>query len=187
MTAPLVVWDPRMLGYDLGGDHPLHPLRWELTWALAGELGVLDHYEVLSPDPADDETLGRIHTPAYIAAVRDASEHGALGALQHGLGTDKLVRLPFCSRARRDPPGGITIQSFRSHISGAPSGKRKAPHPRQDLPYGETPVGPNVLTQQALTEHCNLILNHSAGDRVRDRGRLLRHDRSGVGAVTTPG
>ncbi len=88
MTVPLVVWDPRMLGYDLGGDHPLHPLRWELTWALAGELGVLDHYEVLSPDPADDETLGRIHTPAYIAAVRDASEHGALGALQHGLGTD---------------------------------------------------------------------------------------------------
>ncbi|MGS0687086.1 acetoin utilization protein AcuC [Nakamurella sp. GG22] len=88
MTAPLVVWDPRMLGYDLGGDHPLHPLRWELTWALAGELGVLDHYQVVSPEPADDETLGRIHTPAYIAAVRDASEHGALGALQHGLGTD---------------------------------------------------------------------------------------------------
>ncbi len=34
MTAPLVIWDPRMLGYDLGGNHPLHPLRWELTWAL---------------------------------------------------------------------------------------------------------------------------------------------------------
>ena len=43
---------------------------WELTWALAGELGVLDRYEVLSPEPADDETLGRIHTPASIAAVR---------------------------------------------------------------------------------------------------------------------
>ena len=40
MTAPLVIWDTRMLGYDLGGDHPLHPLRWELTWALAGELGL---------------------------------------------------------------------------------------------------------------------------------------------------
>ena len=88
MTAPLVVWDPRMLGYDLGGDHPLHPLRWELTWALAAELGVLDHYQVLKPEPADDEALGAIHTPAYISAVRDASEDGALGALQHGLGTD---------------------------------------------------------------------------------------------------
>ena len=63
MTAPLVVWDPRMLGYDLGGNHPLHPLRWELTWALAGELGVLDGYQVLAPDPADDETLGRCPHP----------------------------------------------------------------------------------------------------------------------------
>jgi len=87
MTAPLVVWDPRMLGYDLGGNHPLHPLRWELTWALAGELGVLDGYRVLVPDPADDETLGGIHTPAYIAAVRAASESDALGASRHGLGT----------------------------------------------------------------------------------------------------
>jgi hypothetical protein len=35
----LVMWDPRMLGYDLGGKHPLHPLRWELTWRVrpAGE------------------------------------------------------------------------------------------------------------------------------------------------------
>ena len=63
-----------MLGYDLGGNHPLHPLRWELTWALAGELGVLDDYQVLVPDPADDEALAGIHTLDYIAAVREASE-----------------------------------------------------------------------------------------------------------------
>ena len=86
MTVPLVVWDPRMLGYDLGGHHPLHPLRWQLTWALAGELGVLDHYKVLAPDQADDQALGRIHTPAYILAVREASEEFA-GSVGHGLGT----------------------------------------------------------------------------------------------------
>jgi len=86
MTAPLVIWDPRMLGYDLGGNHPLHPLRWELTWALAGELGVLDHYRVLVPDPADDEALSGIHTLDYIAAVREASE-AFPGAVGHGLGT----------------------------------------------------------------------------------------------------
>ena len=75
-----------MLGYDLGGHHPLHPLRWELTWALAGELGILDDFEVLAPDPADDETLSGIHTLGYIAAVRDASE-AFPGAVGHGLGT----------------------------------------------------------------------------------------------------
>src|SRR6478672_5573589 len=86
MTAPLVIWDTRMLGYDLGGDHPLHPLRWELTWLLAGELGVLDHYRVLVPEQADDQALSRIHTPGYIAAVKEASEEFP-GAVGHGLGT----------------------------------------------------------------------------------------------------
>lgn len=76
-----------MLGYDLGGDHPLHPLRWDLTWALAGELKVRDAYDVLVPDVADDATLGWVHTPGYIAAVRAAS--GAVPiAVGHGLGTD---------------------------------------------------------------------------------------------------
>jgi acetoin utilization protein AcuC len=93
MTAPLVVWDPRMLGYDLGGDHPLHPLRWELTWALAGDLGILDAYQVLTPDAADDETLGTIHTPAYIAAVREASEEFP-GRVGHGLGTPDNPMFP---------------------------------------------------------------------------------------------
>ena len=78
MTAPLVVWDPRMLGYDLGGDHPLHPLRWELTWALAGDLGVLDAYQVLDArTPPTTRPSARIHTPAYIAAVREASERAS--------------------------------------------------------------------------------------------------------------
>ena len=36
-----VVWDRALLGYDLG-DHPLDPVRVELTMALARELGVLD-------------------------------------------------------------------------------------------------------------------------------------------------
>jgi acetoin utilization protein AcuC len=87
MAAPLVVWDRRMLGYDLGGDHPLHPLRWDLTWALAGELGVLDDYEVLVPEVADDAALGRVHTAGYIEAVRAASGPVPM-AVGHGLGTD---------------------------------------------------------------------------------------------------
>lgn len=76
-----------MLGYDLGGDHPLHPLRWDLTWTLATELKVLDSYDVLIPDPADDAALGWVHTPGYIAAVRAASSSVPM-SVGHGLGTD---------------------------------------------------------------------------------------------------
>ena len=86
----MLVWDPRMLAYDLGGYHPLHPLRWELTWALAESLGVLDGFTFTTPTPADDATLLSVHTTDYLDAVKAASAPG-LGPdstqFGHGLGT----------------------------------------------------------------------------------------------------
>ncbi len=74
MTAT-VVWDEALLGYDLG-DHPLDPVRVELTIALARDLGVLDRpgVAVVRPEPADDATLERVHTPEYVAAVRTQAQ-----------------------------------------------------------------------------------------------------------------
>lgn len=69
-----VVWDDRFLGYDLG-DHPLDPVRLELTMALARQLGVLDrpNLRIHSPEPADDPLLELVHDVDYIAAVRAAA------------------------------------------------------------------------------------------------------------------
>ncbi len=47
---------------------------------------MLEHYQVLEPEPADDRVLAGIHTPDYIEAVREASEDYP-GAVGHGLGT----------------------------------------------------------------------------------------------------
>ena len=41
-----VVWTPEFLAYDLGGDHPLNPVRLDLTMRLARELGVLEGVEL---------------------------------------------------------------------------------------------------------------------------------------------
>ncbi len=70
MTAA-VVWTEDLLRYDLG-DHPLDPVRVELTMALARELGVLNRPGVtmVTPQPADEATLSRVHRAQYIAAVR---------------------------------------------------------------------------------------------------------------------
>ncbi|HEX8629523.1 MAG TPA: acetoin utilization protein AcuC [Catenuloplanes sp.] len=70
-----VVWDEALLRYDLG-DHPLDPVRVELTMALARELGVLDRPEVrmLTPRPADDALLCLVHRPDYLQAVRAAPD-----------------------------------------------------------------------------------------------------------------
>jgi len=88
MVPPLVIWDRAMLEYDLGGEHPFHPLRWQLTWELAERLGVLEGIELFVPPPATDEELAAVHTQAYIAAVRGASgPHRRSGSAAHGLGT----------------------------------------------------------------------------------------------------
>ncbi|WP_229069298.1 acetoin utilization protein AcuC [Actinoplanes sp. DH11] len=66
-----VVWDGALLDYDMG-DHPLNPVRVELTMALARELGVLDRPTVrmLTPQPATETDLTRVHRPDYLDAVR---------------------------------------------------------------------------------------------------------------------
>ena len=69
-----VVWDRALLAYDMG-DHPLNPVRVELTMALARDLGVLDRpgVQMITPAPADDADLRRIHRADYLDAVRLAS------------------------------------------------------------------------------------------------------------------
>src|SRR4051812_41826151 len=92
MATPLVVWDPALLAYQLSSDHPLNPVRLDLTIALATELGVLDGISTYSPVPATDDVLLRLHTPEYLETVKSASLPGAEvtwwpDELGHGLGT----------------------------------------------------------------------------------------------------
>ncbi|WP_184847027.1 acetoin utilization protein AcuC [Allocatelliglobosispora scoriae] len=64
-----------MLGYDMG-EHPLDPVRLELTIALARAFGVLDRpgVTVRGPIPATDAELLTCHRADYLAAVRAAPE-----------------------------------------------------------------------------------------------------------------
>src|SRR3712207_719113 len=76
-----VVWDDALLGYTMGGDHPLHPVRLDLTMRLADSLGVLarDRLEVLRPVPAGLDLLTLVHDPAYLAAVKQAPARPDVG------------------------------------------------------------------------------------------------------------
>jgi acetoin utilization protein AcuC len=81
-----VVWDDALLGYTLGGDHPLHPVRLDLTMRLADGLGVLasSRIDVVAPTPAGTDLLTLVHDPAYLEAVRRAPTHPDPA---YGLGT----------------------------------------------------------------------------------------------------
>jgi acetoin utilization protein AcuC len=85
MSPPraVVVWDEALLGYDLGGRHPLDPIRLDLTIRLARSLGVLDGVQPLAPVQATDDELRTVHSEGYLAAVKQARR----GYVGHGLGT----------------------------------------------------------------------------------------------------
>jgi acetoin utilization protein AcuC len=65
-----LVYSRSLTRYDFGTMHPMGPGRVRNAVSLARALGVLDHLQVVEPSRADDELLRRVHTDAYINAVR---------------------------------------------------------------------------------------------------------------------
>ncbi|SHH41635.1 acetoin utilization protein AcuC [Jatrophihabitans endophyticus] len=79
------IWDEGYLAYDFG-DHPMSPVRLDLTVRLARELGVLERLQVSPPRAAGTEQLLTVHDAAYLDAVRAASDDPSYQGF--GLGTD---------------------------------------------------------------------------------------------------
>lgn len=108
----LVVWDDALTGYDFGPQHPLRPLRLELTIALARELGVLGRpgVAVAAPILADDAVLGLIHDPDYIGAVRRAPDDAVAAWLaRYQLGTGDNPVFPRMHEAAALATGGSVL------------------------------------------------------------------------------
>ena len=90
-----VVWDDAFVGYDLGPDHPMQPIRLKLTMELARAFGILDDPAVRQVRPVfpggmtEDAALELVHDASYVAAVRGAPED-IFGEFSHryGLSTD---------------------------------------------------------------------------------------------------
>jgi acetoin utilization protein AcuC len=81
MHPVAVVWADELAAYNFGPDHPLAPVRVELTMSLARALGILDlpNVAVVTPDVVDDELLRLVHSDAYIEAVRAEVANGRFG------------------------------------------------------------------------------------------------------------
>jgi acetoin utilization protein AcuC len=107
-----MVWDDAYLGYDLGEDHPLHPVRLALTVSLARGLGVLDrpNVQVEVPQPADDEMLMLVHSAEYLDAVRRAPRDPWVG---HGLNTADNPIFPGMHEAAALIAGGSVLAARR--------------------------------------------------------------------------
>ena len=92
MEVLRLVWDEAFTRYDFGPGHPMAPVRLEYCVRMIRDFGLLGGpgVRVVGADPAPDELLGTVHDPAYIAAVRHASEHPRDADPRRGLGTDDV-------------------------------------------------------------------------------------------------
>ncbi len=80
-----LVWGRDYLHYDFG-EHPMTPIRLDLTIGLSRELGVLDRVRVIEPVAAAEQQLLEVHSPVYLDALKQASQNPAY--LGFGLGSD---------------------------------------------------------------------------------------------------
>lgn len=84
----VVPWSDDLIGYDFGPGHPLAPVRVDLTMRLARALGLFacDAVTSVGVAPASDAELATVHTPAYLAAVKEAGST-LRGDSRYGLGS----------------------------------------------------------------------------------------------------
>lgn len=90
MSRTGIVWHESFTDYNFGANHPMNPVRLDLTARLCREFGLLDGdgVELLNPDVPGDDVLLTVHTPQYVTAVRQASQNPAAAQQRYGLGTD---------------------------------------------------------------------------------------------------
>lgn len=113
-----VVFDQRLTEYNFGPEHPMSPVRVDLTIRLAEALGLLgDRLKMVSPPVATDEQLLSVHTEAFVNAVKYAGEHCDEVDLTHGLGTDDDPAFPGMHEASAHVVGA-TLEAVRQVWTG---------------------------------------------------------------------
>jgi acetoin utilization protein AcuC len=84
-----VVFDSDLVQYDFGTDHPMNPLRVDLTMRLAGELEIVggSGLQVVGAPVASDDLVATVHGEELIEAVRRTSDDPTRFDQARGLGT----------------------------------------------------------------------------------------------------
>jgi acetoin utilization protein AcuC len=107
-TGPAaVVFDPSLTAYDFGPQHPMHPVRVDLTMRLAAELGVTGAggLRLVDAPMATLEQLATVHEQRLIEAVQRAGRT-ARPEPEVGLGSE-------------DNPVFLGMHEAASHVVGA--------------------------------------------------------------------
>ncbi|NHJ21670.1 MAG: acetoin utilization protein AcuC [Candidatus Lokiarchaeota archaeon] len=86
-----LIYTDKYQDYNFGPDHPLRPLRLELTYDLMKKLNLLNHkrIELKEPSSATREQIERVHDPEYVNIVKKLSDNpndSSIHPYEYGLG-----------------------------------------------------------------------------------------------------
>lgn len=112
-----VIFDDTLGSYDFGPQHPMSPLRVDLTMRLADQLGVLQHLRQVAAPVASDDLIATVHTPDLIDAVKRAGRGDLEFDQAHGLGSDDNPVFPHMHEAAAHVVGA-TVEAMRQVWSG---------------------------------------------------------------------
>jgi acetoin utilization protein AcuC len=115
-----LVWGDAFMAYRLSEDHPLQPLRVQLTVELIRELGLDACAEVVAPRVATDDEIALCHSPMYVDLVRRLSDGDPLdqAAVEAGFGSPDNPIAPGMHEACAVIVGG-SLQAAEAVHSGA--------------------------------------------------------------------
>jgi acetoin utilization protein AcuC len=102
------VFESDLVEYDFGADHPMNPVRVDLTMRLARELEVVGAggLQVVGAPVAGDDLIATVHRDDLIESVRRIGDDPSLTDVRRGLGTD-------------DNPTFEGMHAASAHIVGA--------------------------------------------------------------------
>jgi acetoin utilization protein AcuC len=146
------VWGPDYLHYNFG-EHPMAPIRLDLTVSLSRSLGVLDHLAVIEPVTATESELLTVHSPDYLDAVRRASTDPSY--LGHGLGSDDNPVFSGMFDAAALIAGGsklAALQVWNGHTRHAVNIAGGLHHAMRDSAAGFCVINDVVVAIRALLE-----------------------------------
>jgi acetoin utilization protein AcuC len=116
-----VAWDERLTDYHFGPDHPLAPVRVELTMRLAHEIGLWSQpgVTVAPPAPATDADLELVHEARYVAIVRAISRWTEHPDARDGLAGNQLSVARMFGLGTEDNPVFPGMHEASALVTGA--------------------------------------------------------------------
>ena len=200
-----VVFDPTLTDYDFGPEHPMSPLRVDLTVLLAQQLGVLDAagggkgLAMVDAPMADDELVATVHDPAYLDAVRLAGRDPHRVIEERGLGSSDNPTFAGMHEASAHVVGA-TVEAARrvwtgevDHAANIAGGLHHAMPDRASgfCVYNDVAVGIRWLLAQGAEKVAYVDVDVHHGDGVEsvfyDDPRVLTISLHETGQMLFPG